>query len=471
MIKFLFVLVSMGLCTPCLAQQRSIDSLQKIVKSTTEDSTLVYRYKRLCYLYFAKGDMDSVDICAKMAVEIARRINWKQGEAQFFLDNARNTFFWANNYPKAFGEALNSLKIFEAIGDTVGMTSSLYWIGVFYKGVEDYNQSEIYCRRAYNLAKNLNNTELLFRASYNLANAYTEMQAADSSMLYFQECYQFANRSQSKERLENIAWALHGLGRTQMLYGNIDISISFFKKSIQKSQEIADTVAEAFVSADVYESLSLAYAKLNQDSAIYYARKCLDKAIPLKYNKNILSSYKQLALLYDGKHDDSSVKYFKLSYALRDSMFATKSKNEIYNITFNEEERQKELKALEFKYKQERSFNMQFAILGVGVVSFIILLLLLSQSIIVKSGLVKILGVIGLLLVFEFVNLLMHPLVGDYTHHSPIWTFLIMVCIAALLVPAHHHLEKWITLRLVEKNKRIRLAAAKKTIASLEKKE
>ena len=45
---------------------------------------------------------------------------------------------------------------------------------------------------------------------------------------------------------------------------------------------------------------------------------------------------------------------------------------------------------------------------------------------------------------------------------------LIMVCIASLLVPAHHRLEKWVTQALVEKNKKIRLAAAKKTIARLE---
>ncbi len=46
---------------------------------------------------------------------------------------------------------------------------------------------------------------------------------------------------------------------------------------------------------------------------------------------------------------------------------------------------------------------------------------------------------------------------------------LALVCIAALLVPLHHKLEKWATNKLVEKNKQIRLAAAKKTIQELEK--
>jgi hypothetical protein len=45
---------------------------------------------------------------------------------------------------------------------------------------------------------------------------------------------------------------------------------------------------------------------------------------------------------------------------------------------------------------------------------------------------------------------------------------LIMVAVAAVLVPLHHRLEHWITHKLVEKNVRIRLAAAKRTIQQLE---
>jgi hypothetical protein len=79
-------------------------------------------------------------------------------------------------------------------------------------------------------------------------------------------------------------------------------------------------------------------------------------------------------------------------------------------------------------------------------------------------------GVIALLIVFEFLNLLLHPFLERITHHSPVLMLLALVCIAALLVPLHHYLQKMITHKLVEKNKQIRLASAKKTIEELEKK-
>jgi hypothetical protein len=78
------------------------------------------------------------------------------------------------------------------------------------------------------------------------------------------------------------------------------------------------------------------------------------------------------------------------------------------------------------------------------------------------------LGIVSLLIVFESLNLLLHPWIGAVTHHSPILMLLAMVCVAALLVPMHHKVEHWVTHRLVEKNNRIRLAAAKLTIQQIE---
>ncbi|MCY7309998.1 MAG: hypothetical protein LH619_04400, partial [Chitinophagaceae bacterium] len=60
------------------------------------------------------------------------------------------------------------------------------------------------------------------------------------------------------------------------------------------------------------------------------------------------------------------------------------------------------------------------------------------------------------------------PYLAHATNDSPVLMLLILIGIGALLVPLHHRLEKWITKVMVEKNKKIRLAAAKKTIATLE---
>lgn len=95
--------------------------------------------------------------------------------------------------------------------------------------------------------------------------------------------------------------------------------------------------------------------------------------------------------------------------------------------------------------------------------------LLLSRSIIVNEKLIEFLGVLGLLIVFEFINLLIHPYISEATHDSPIFMLIVLVAIAALLIPLHHRLEKWIKEKMVGKNKKMTLEAAKKTIEKLEK--
>lgn len=69
---------------------------------------------------------------------------------------------------------------------------------------------------------------------------------------------------------------------------------------------------------------------------------------------------------------------------------------------------------------------------------------------------------------FEFINLLIHPYLSHYTNNSPVLMLSALVIIGAMLIPLRHRIEKWVIEKMIEKNKRVRLAAAKKTIASIE---
>ena len=136
-------------------------------------------------------------------------------------------------------------------------------------------------------------------------------------------------------------------------------------------------------------------------------------------------------------------------------------------MTFEEDLRQQELANEKNKAEDERKQNIQYALLALGIIILLSLYLLLSRSFITNTKLIEFFGVIGLLIVFEFLNLLLHPFLERITHHSPVLMLMALVCIAALLVPLHHKVEHWATAKLVEKNKKIRLASAKETIRLL----
>ena len=156
-----------------------------------------------------------------------------------------------------------------------------------------------------------------------------------------------------------------------------------------------------------------------------------------------------------------------MELALEDTIFSQERINKAQALAFNEEIRVAEEQNKKIKAEEQRKLNVQYALLAFGIITFIILFLLLSRNLITNIEIIKVLGVIALLVVFEFFNLLLHPFLERVTHHSPVLMLLALVCISALLVPLHHKLEKWATTKLLEKNKQIRLAAAKKKIEKL----
>ena len=303
----------------------------------------------------------------------------------------------------------------------------------------------------------------IFSIAGNIGDVYVRTEKPDSALFYYNICYQIANTLKSES---HFAWSLNGLGASHFLLKNYDLALTYLYKGLAFAKNLQD---DFIVLGFINNNLAKTYlATGNKDSSIHYSRATIGYGKVSKYHPTILEAYKLMATAYKGANADSASKYFELAYNLKDSVTSATKRNVIANMSYNEERRQKDLLDQREKEKEERKRNIQFASIGIGLISFIIVALLLSRSIIVKSGLVKFLGVVTLLLVFEFINLLIHPFISELTHHSPVWMFLIMVSIAGILVPAHHKLEHWITNRLIEKNKRIRLEAAKKTIAQLQ---
>jgi hypothetical protein len=165
---------------------------------------------------------------------------------------------------------------------------------------------------------------------------------------------------------------------------------------------------------------------------------------------------------------DSAYYYAVMQINYKDSVSNQKRIAEFQNLTFGQQLREIDEQAKATEAAEQQKQNIQYALIALGIITFIILFLLLSRRIITNTKVIGFLGVLALLMIFEFINLLVHPFLERVTNHSPILILLILVCIAALLVPLHHRVEKWATKKLIEKNKTIRLAAAKRTIEKLE---
>jgi hypothetical protein len=218
--------------------------------------------------------------------------------------------------------------------------------------------------------------------------------------------------------------------------------------------------------------MAAVYRKYHQvDSAIYFAHLALNVAKLVPYLKGVGAAAKFLYGTYDSLHmNDSAFLYQKLYVTINDSLNDRAKIASFENETFLQKVHEQEKEQAFKKAEKEREQYIQYALIALGIIVFITVFLLLSRTVIVNQKVISFFAVLGLLVVFEFINLLIHPWLASFTHDSPVLMLLALVIIASLLIPLHHRLEHWIKEKMIEKNKTIRLAAEKKIIEKLEKK-
>ena len=277
----------------------------------------------------------------------------------------------------------------------------------------------------------------------------------DSSLHYAQLALALSIAQDVKEMK---ASSLVQMGWHNYRMGQKPVALSFFQSAMQDPF----TSIDAKTGGAVYGALSVYYHRVKrEDSALHYAKSAYQSVKDAFYSIQLIpvitlrKAYKRANMV------DSAYKYLMMENVIRDSIESKDKAQQIQGHILVEEQRQQTL-------NEERKHTIQYSAIALGVAAFLIGFLLLSHSIIANQKLIRFLGVITLLIIFEFLNLLLHPWLGAITHHSPVLMLLAMVCLAALLIPLHHKLEHWITHRMVEKNNRIRLAAAKRTIQQLE---
>ncbi len=152
----------------------------------------------------------------------------------------------------------------------------------------------------------------------------------------------------------------------------------------------------------------------------------------------------------------------------QDSLITEQKANQLQGLIINQQLKEAEQQAKAERDAEQRRHNVEYVMIALGIVVFVMLFLLLSRSVVVNTRVIEIVGVIGLLIMFEFINLVIHPYLAEFTNESPLPMLLILVAIAAVIVPLHHRLEHWVKHKLVEKNQAIRLAKGKRTMEKSE---
>ena len=448
-------------------QTGTVDSLKTALSSTNNPIEQFDLLNKINEAFFENGDanLDSASIYRMLL--IAQRLNNDSLLAISYNTIGNIYFFNTGDYSKALEYFFKGVPLAERIKDKRRLSSIYSDISQVFENTGNYNEQIKYIKKAEAALPDKTSSMydfMLVQVQINYASYFLNLNQPDSSLHYIQGLNETNLRLKGKI-FNSVSLTLSARAYEQR--GDDDLAETFFNKAMSATDSISNPYNQLSVRV-AYTNFLLKKNRI--ENASNQAFKLILAGQQLNNNDFKLAAAGFLKRVYETlKNTDSAYYYLQLQYAFRDSVFSREKTNRIQSLEFSEQIRITEEEVKKIKEEEQRKENIQYALIALGIITFIITFLLLSRSIIINAKVIEFLGVIALLLVFEFLNLLLHPFLERMTHHSPVLMLLALVCIAALLVPLHHYLQKMITHKLVEKNKQIRLAAAKKTIEELEK--
>ena len=432
-----------------------LDSARKLVRLSKTPEEKFRGMRALTRFYYTTGMFDSSSMMEKEMLAIAQDL--KRDSMMMIVYRAiGNRYVIKTDYNFSLVYYSKALERAETDIQRASLSGNLAYVYI----ITGNNAVALNYLERMKLA-NQQGQDLYFR-NLLYGMVYNNLEKPDSALFYFRKAEDVP--AKMTDPLLISVFMLQ-MGRAYELAGEADLADTWYQKTLTYCKE-KNLVSSLIRHGNVYCNFLLRLEKYEEAKLLALENFSIAKRSGINEGiSTVASTLRKIYSHYSVK--DSIIFYSQVEIDYKDSVNNQKKAAEFQNLTFAQQLREIDEQTNARKATQDREQNIQYALISLGIVILIIFYLLLSRSFITNTKWIEFFGVIALLIVFEFLNLLLHPFLERITHHSPVLMLLALVCLAALLVPLHHRLEKWATHRLVEKNRQIRLAAAKRTVQLL----
>lgn len=431
------------------AQGSKTEALHQKIKAETAPRKKFDLLTQLISYYMASGDVDSMANLNKQALHIAQALHNDTLLVQSYL-NIGNYLVFKSDFEASLEFYFKALHLAEERKLNKFMVTILNNIGGEYEDLNNFGEAIKYTRRSAKVMAEVEDKGVMpIYNNWHMAFDNYNLGKPDSALLYLPVAQKLNLDPKGRIRdpyiQAHIYW-VYGLAYDQLK--NKELARQWYTKAVNYS----DTVKLATplcLSLNSYSDFLYNNGEYRQAREL--ATKALKEALRTSFLIEVIKSASVLSKVYNKLNmPDSSNHYYQLKDTYQERVFNQQRISRLQDMTFTEQIRQQEEQARLLELEEQRKHNLQYAGIAIAIISFIVVFLLVSRSSIANPRVIEFLGVVGLLILFEFVNLLLHPVIGHYTHESPLLMLFFMVCIAALLVPLHHKIEKWMKQKLVK---------------------
>jgi tetratricopeptide (TPR) repeat protein len=292
-----------------------------------------------------------------------------------------------------------------------------------------------YIEMALSLAESLNLEKYIMRVKEIMLSYYTVVIKNSDSTLKF-----LNNNPDLKQRYINIGMPFYymKLGEVYHYANKPDSAIYYLELAEPGFEKDFSDKNRQTLYVEIAESYSL--LKQTQRAILYYEK---GLALKLQVNNpaNVAEYSDSLSLLYEQLQDYKKAFYYsRQGIVLKDSLRGLANQKDIASIEVNNEKKRhdKELELIA-QHKLVRR-NLQYMAITIFITVFFFLLIVIGMFPVSKIT-VKLLGYFAFISLFEFIVLLIDPLLHHLTDGEPLKIWLIKIVLIALLVPLQHYLE------------------------------
>ena len=368
--KYLLTSLLVVACLLAYCQNSKLDSLNRLLNTTTADSQKIDILNELSLGYRGNDFAKALDY-ALQAERLAKASGNRPAEAKSLLNGGVATYF-QGNFEKAIDLYLKSLKIYEELGDTRGIIAVLNELGTLEKKHDDIPGSEAHLLRALQLSHSLKDSALIAHSMNNVGHVYELKNELATAMKFYSES------AVIKEQLNDLYGAgfnYDNMGNILAKQGKFDEARKYFEKEIDIFRRLNDRMAHAVANNNMGEMLNM---KGDHRGAREYLFRALEESKAIGYKDLRRHIYTVLSDTYrKEKNYEKAYEYFVTSVGLKDSLYNEQKSKQLQDLqtSYETEKKVNEIKFLrqenelkEIGLRQNRLFILGLIVVLLGMV-------------------------------------------------------------------------------------------------------
>jgi len=267
------------------------------------------------------NDVDRSAALASEAVSLSRELGYQHGLAWGLLNAAYRDYFVAR-YDLAMNKGLESLEIFEALDEPLGIGNVRMGIGMIYWSLGDYELAVAHLHAANQLLHEHGAADREPWGLTTLGGVYESIGDLEKSF----ECHTKAlELFEAQGDVLGVSRALTGLGTVSQRQGELDKALGYHFRSLELARETGHPLAESRALNDI-GTVSLAKGEL--DRAEDYLTRALGIRRDLGNQSAAITSLLDLGSLFiERGQPDEAIRFLKEALALAEE---TKTKPKIF---------------------------------------------------------------------------------------------------------------------------------------------